>query len=75
MYGPSLNDIFGKEVTVIRQGDSSRVIIDKKYLNRSIIDPDFEKLKGFENRTMPVPDISKKEVKILVDYLIAFPEE
>lgn len=75
MYGPALNEIYGKEVLVIRQGDSSKVVIDRKYLKRSIIDPDFEKLKGYENRSMPVPDISKKEVKILVDYLMELPEE
>lgn len=71
MYGPSLKDIIGKEVTVIRDGEEHRVTVDRKYLIKSIQDPDFEKLKGFEARIMPTPQISKDEVKLLVEYLMA----
>jgi cytochrome c oxidase subunit 2 len=70
MYGPTLKDIIGKEVTVIRDGEEHRVTVDRKYLKKSIQDPDFEKLKGFEARIMPKPQISKDEVKLLVEYLM-----
>lgn len=69
MYGPTLKDIYGKEVTVLRDGKEHRVTVDRKYLKRSIQDPDYEKLQGFEERIMPQPQISKTEVKLLVDYL------
>jgi len=70
MYGPTLQGIYMKEVVVIREGEEVQVAIDRKYLNRSILDPEFEKVKEFQTRTMPKPDISKKEVDILIDYII-----
>jgi cytochrome c oxidase subunit 2 len=70
MYGPTLQGIYMKEVEVIREGEEVQVAIDRKYLKRSILDPEFEKVKEFQTRTMPKPDISKKEVDILIDYII-----
>lgn len=74
MYGPTLKEIYNKELEVTQQGQAKTIIADRKYLIRAITDPDYEKVKGFENMTMPVPDISKKDVDILVDYLIALDE-
>lgn len=70
MYGPSLQGIYNKEVTVTREGKEIQVVIDRKYLKRSILDPEFEKVKDFQSRTMPQPEISKEEVNILIDYII-----
>lgn len=75
MYGPSLRNIHMKEVKVIREGKEMDVVIDRKYLERSITDPDFEKVKEFQSRTMPKPEISKKEVDILVEYIIGLSQE
>ena len=71
MYGPTLKDIHGKKITVIRGGEEYDVTVDRKYLIRSIQDPQYEKLRGFEDKTMPEPRISKTDVKLLVDYLIS----
>lgn len=75
MYGPTLRGIYMKEVKVIREGIEKDVVIDRKYLERSITDPDFEKVKEFQTRIMPKPEISKKEVDILVDYIIRLSQE
>lgn len=70
MYGPPLNGLYSKEIKVIRQGQESSLRADRKYLKRSIMDPEFEKVKGYEERTMPPAEIPKKDLKILLDYLM-----
>ena len=70
MYGPTLRGLYMKEVVVISEGLEKHVIADRKYLKRSILDPEFEKVKEYHTRSMPKPEISKKEVDILVDYII-----
>jgi cytochrome c551/c552 len=71
IYGPPLNDIYLKDVTVIRKGQVLTVAADREYLKRAIVDPGYEEVSGYESKAMPQPLLSKDEVKILVDYLIA----
>ena len=75
LYGPNLIGIYGKEVLVIREGDSARLIVDRKYLKRALTDPDYEKQKDYQNKTMPLPQISKKEINTLLEYVMALSEE
>ena len=75
MYGPTFRGLHGKDVKVLRRGVVLSLEVDRKYLKRSITDPAYEKVEGFENRIMPVPDISKEDVKLLVDYLIALDDK
>jgi mono/diheme cytochrome c family protein len=70
LYGPPLNNIINKEIIVIRNGISISVLADRKYLLRSIKDPDFEKVKEYSSRTMPLPDMEEEDMKQIVDYLI-----
>ena len=70
MYGPPLNDNYMKKETVIRKSRVSTISTDRKYLRRAIIDPGYEKVWGYQDRTMPLPDIPREDVEILVDYLI-----
>lgn len=74
MYGPTLQGLYMKKLVVVREGLEKHVIADRKYLKRSILDPDFEKVKEYQTRTMPKPEISKKEVDILVEYIIRLDE-
>lgn len=74
MYGPTLQGLYMKELVVVREGLEKQVIADRKYLKRSILDPDFEKVKEYQTRTMPKPEISRKEVDILVEYIIRLDE-
>lgn len=71
--GPDLFNM--KEVVIISEGVEKRVTVDRKYLKRSILDPEFEKVKEYQTRTMPKPEISKKDVEILIDYIIGLNEE
>lgn len=75
MYGPPLNDLYRKEVTVLRQGRQKIVVAKRKYLKKSITDPDYEKVLDYENRIMPEPNIPGEDLKILVDYLIELGKE
>jgi cytochrome c oxidase subunit 2 len=70
IYGPSLNNIYMKEIKVIRNGKELTVIADREYLKRAITDPRAEKVLDYQNKEMPVPSFSKEEADILVEYLI-----
>jgi len=70
LYGPSLNDLFMKEVSVARQGKATIIVADRKYLSRAITDPDYEKVTEYKNKIMPKPVIPQEDVETLVDYLI-----
>lgn len=75
LYGPALNGLHMKEVKVIRQSREITIIADRKYLKKAILDPDYEKVSGYENRIMPVPQIPKEDLRIILDYLIELGEE
>jgi cytochrome c2 len=75
MYGPPLNDLFMKEVTVVRQGKEITIIADREYFSKAITDPDYEKVSEYKNKIMPKPVIPNDEVETLIDYLIELGEE
>jgi hypothetical protein len=70
MYGPPLDEIYGKEIVVFRGDDTLTVTVDRDYLKRSILDPGFEKDSAYQNRTMSLPVINREDVNILVNYLM-----
>lgn len=74
MYGPTLGGLYGKEVTVLRDGIVLKLEADAKYLKKAIADPAYEKVQGYETREMPVPIMPKEDLKLLVDYLKTLPE-
>jgi len=49
IVGPALNDIGGKKRVVIESGKEKEIIVDEKYLKNSILYPEKELVKGFEN--------------------------
>lgn len=69
-YGPSLNNILNKPVDVIREGKTETIIVDRKYLTRSILEPDYQKVSAFKRKKMPKPEISLEDIQHLVDYII-----
>ena len=75
LYGPPLNDLYMKEVSVVRQGELKTIIADRDYLTRAITDPDYEKVSEYETRIMPKPVIPENDVETLIDYLIGPGEE
>jgi cytochrome c2 len=75
MYGPPLNDLFMKEVTVERQGKEKTIVADREYFTRAITDPDYEKVLEYKSKTMPKPAIPKDDIETLIDYLIGLGEK
>jgi mono/diheme cytochrome c family protein len=71
IYGPPLNNLYMKEVTVIRKGKEFTVTAGREYLKKAIVDPRFEKVLEYRNKEMPLTQISDEEAEILVDYIIA----
>ena len=70
LYGPPLNDLYMKEVTVVRQGKELTIVADREYITRAITDPDYEKVAEYKSKIMPKPVIPKEDVETLIDYLI-----
>jgi len=75
MYGPPLNDLFMKEVSVVRQGKEETIVADREYFTKAITDPDYEKVLEYKNKIMPKPEIHGDDVETLIDYLIELGEE
>jgi cytochrome c oxidase subunit II len=69
-YGPALNNIFNKAENVIRSGDSETIIVDRKYLIRSLVEPEYQKVSSFRKKKMTKPEISLEDINHIVDYLI-----
>lgn len=70
IYGPPLNDIYQKEITVVRNGREYTLKADRKYLKKAITDPRYEKNEKYRNKEMPITSFTKEEAEILVEYLI-----
>ena len=75
MYGPPLNGLYLKEVSVVRRGREKTILADREYFIRAITDPDYEKVSEYQHRIMPAPDIPREDVETLVDYLIGLGSE
>lgn len=74
VYGPPLNGIYMKEITVLRKGKVYKVVADRKYLKKSILQPRFEKVLEFKNTEMPIATFPEEDADILVEYIIALDE-
>jgi cytochrome c oxidase subunit 2 len=75
IYGPPLNDIFMKEIKVIRNGKEITRIADREYLLHAITDPRAEKVLVYQNKEMPETSIPKEDAAVLVEYLILLNEK
>jgi len=75
IYGPPLNEIYMKEVKVIRNGQEFTIVADRDYLTKAISEPRYEKVLEYRNKEMPLPGFSEEETEILVDYIIAINED
>lgn len=71
IYGPPLDEIYMKNIKVLRQGKEFEVVADRRYLKKAIIEPRYEKVLEYKNKEMPIANFSEEEAEILVDYLIA----
>lgn len=63
--GPTWKGIYGQEVQL---DDGRTVTVDEAYLERSIREPDAERVEGF-SATMPRLDLSDAEVASVIAYI------
>jgi hypothetical protein len=70
MYGPPAKFNFGAEITVIRNGSEKIIELDRDYITRSMKDPEYEKLKGYEQKKMAKIELSGEAIESIADYLI-----
>ncbi len=69
LVGPSYKGLFGKTETVITDGKERDVLVDAAYIDKSIHDPNADKVKGFENMMMPPQTLTERELEQIVAYL------
>lgn len=69
LVGPSFKGIYGKTITVITDGKERQVKVDDEYLRRSVLQPDADKVKGFENIPMPPQSITDQELDELIAWI------
>lgn len=63
--GPPWTGLAGSTRTLI---DGTTVVADRDYLVRSLIDPQFERVQGF-NILMPAVELTEAEVNSILDYI------
>lgn len=68
--GPTFKGIFGKERIVVTQGKERKVLVDYGYLQKSILEPDYDVVKEYQP-IMPsmVGVLSKEELDLMITYL------
>mgnify|MGYP000321361906 CR=1 FL=1 len=71
LYGPALNNLLGMETNVIRNENEYTFKIDRNYIRKSIIDPDYEKPLLYKSNKMPKPNLTDVQVDCITDYLIS----
>lgn len=70
-YGPALDSILSKEVTIFHDGKKQKITIDRMFIFRAIQEPDHDKMEGFLEKKMPTPALTSEEIECLTEYLIS----
>lgn len=70
LYGPPLDNIRRMRIVVIREGEVVNLITNRRYLARSVEEPGYEKVTGYESRTMPETYLTCKDRELIVDFII-----
>jgi cytochrome c oxidase subunit 2 len=66
--GPTLKGVFDHEVTVLENGEEKHITADEEYLKKSILQPGFDVVKGYQP-LMPPVQLTKEELQAIIDYL------
>jgi cytochrome c oxidase subunit 2 len=66
--GPTLRGTYGKKVSVLTDGKGREVTADEEYLERSILQPGADVVRGYAP-IMPAIPLSGEELQTLIDYL------
>jgi cytochrome c oxidase subunit 2 len=66
--GPTFKGLVGKKVTVLTNGKERVVTADEAYIERSVLHPKADVVKGFPD-IMPTIPVTKEELEEILDYL------
>jgi cytochrome c oxidase subunit 2 len=66
--GPTFKGLYGSKVTVVTNGKQRVVTADDAYIERSVLHPDADVVKGFPP-VMPTIPVSKKEMQEIIGYM------
>ncbi len=69
LVGPTFKGLMGKKEVVIANGQEREITVDEAYLKKSIMQPDAEKVKGFENLIMTQVPLTEAELNAVVEYI------
>lgn len=69
MVGPTFKGLFGRQVTVLRDGKPATLKADDAYIRRSIQEPGAEIVQGYPPAMPPFPDLTEAEMTTLVEYI------
>lgn len=71
LVGPSFKGIFGKNETVVIDGQETEIVIDRDYIAESIKDPNAAIVSGFQKGLMIsyAETISDEDINHIIDYL------
>jgi cytochrome c oxidase subunit 2 len=77
LVGPSFQGIFGRTVTVLIDGTPTQVTVDSAYLYRSIVDPDYEVVEGYNKGLMKSYQgvIKDNDIQTIVQFLKTLQKE
>ncbi|MBE0599547.1 MAG: cytochrome c oxidase subunit II [Desulfuromonadales bacterium] len=67
--GPTFQGVFGRQVTVERNGQPVTIEADEDYLRRAIVEPQAEIVQGYPPSMPPYSELSDEELAALIDYL------
>jgi len=77
LVGPSYLGSWGKAHTVVTGGKEREVVVDEEYIIRSIFEPDYDVVKGYNKGLMLTykGQISEDQAKLIAAYIKALNEE
>ena len=71
IVGPSYLDLFGEQQTVIRDGKEITLKVDEEYIKRSILEPNYEIVKGYPKGLMQSykGSLTDHDIELIIEYL------
>lgn len=70
LVGPSFKGIFGRQVTIVVNGEEREITVDEDYLRRSILEPSTEIVKGYPPAMPPQGDmLTDQDIDDIILYL------
>ncbi len=67
-----LKGLFGQKKVVIKDTNEVTIVVDEAYLRRALMEPGLELIKGQANMMEPVEDLTEEQIKMIIQFLVAF---